>query len=473
MDLEEATTSIQELLGLFEDHLDSLLASRTAQDEVNELKGRASKLREEIAALEKSLEADIFTRFKEHETADSLVNQALEGWEKIEDPISSALQSLEIWKPTLQDDDLSRAYVEKITSAQQQTQEAALKLLREALSSMSERKIACADALEPWNRKFTAVKKEYDKYIAEAGTRRSLSLKRGKLKKKYGEVTTELEEAEQLAGQWQETWKAVLGLAQQLDAALQRRFQLRLSKARELTNLSDGVLRISVSEASDRSSTLRILRRVQSGLHTPTLQTLAENIASQHLVLLLLDPDYDCEHGIQTEQLRSLRERILSLDALRSVLKSLLRSLPEDTPLIEYRKSRGEYAPIEEVSQGQRCTALITLALLEGTTPVIIDQPEDSLDIRAVWDDIATSVRRKKSQRQFVFTTHNSTIAVAADSDTMIILEPLGTRAKKTHEGSIDLAEIKESAIQHLEGGTKAYSLRRQKYNVREERYQV
>jgi len=325
------------------------------------------------------------------------------------------------------------------------------------------------DSLKPWREEFADVKAKYDNYISETGTRKSLSSKRDGMKRRLSEVERELQEATEISGEWKSEWGKAIDIADKLDGALSDRYNARFAKAEDLTKLSEGVLRLSVEEAADSSPATQLLRSVQSGLHSKTLESLAQNVPAHRLALLLLNPNYELTSGIQDDQLEKLRHRVMSLDDRVSVLKALMSAVPEDTPLIEYRKTRSEYAPIEKVSQGQRCTALITLALLEGSAPVIIDQPEDSLDIRAVWDDIAISVRRKKHQRQFIFTTHNSTIAVAADSDCIAVLEPDGARARMTHEGSIDLHRIKESAIQHLEGGPQAYLLRRKKYNISNE----
>ena len=63
------------------------------------------------------------------------------------------------------------------------------------------------------------------------------------------------------------------------------------------------------------------------------------------------------------------------------------------------------------------------MTLSDGTFPVVIDQPEDSLDVRSVWEDMCLKVRKGKEKRQFIFTTHGSSLTVASDTDKFTIIE--------------------------------------------------
>jgi Fe-S cluster assembly ATPase SufC len=99
--------------------------------------------------------------------------------------------------------------------------------------------------------------------------------------------------------------------------------------------------------------------------------------------------------------------------------------------------------------------------------PVLIDQPEDALDIVSVWEDISKKLRKGKNARQFILTTHNSSIAVSADSDQFVILEEAGgDHGKVIAAGAIDRPEVRKAVIKRLEGGEKPYNLRSRKYNI-------
>jgi len=75
-------------------------------------------------------------------------------------------------------------------------------------------------------------------------------------------------------------------------------------------------------------------------------------------------------------------------------------------------------------------------------------------------------VRSSKETRQFIFTTHNATIAVAGDSDVFMVL---GADAEGGHlddVGAIDSEALRPAVILHLEGGPKPYRLKKAKYGT-------
>lgn len=90
------------------------------------------------------------------------------------------------------------------------------------------------------------------------------------------------------------------------------------------------------------------------------------------------------------------------------------------------------------------------MTLCEGDTPVIVDQPEDSLDIRSIWDDMCLRLRQSKRSRQFIFTTHNSSLAVASDSDKFVVLTADARRAQVAMAGAIDGEQVRQHVIDCL-----------------------
>lgn len=115
---------------------------------------------------------------------------------------------------------------------------------------------------------------------------------------------------------------------------------------------------------------------------------------------------------------------------------------------------------------GQKADALVMIALGDGTMPVVIDQPEDALDIPSIWDDICSRLRISKHARQFIFTTHNSSISVSSDSDQYVVFEVDGETGWIARSGSIDEQAIKDDVVGHLEGGYESYGLKRNKYGL-------
>lgn len=127
-----------------------------------------------------------------------------------------------------------------------------------------------------------------------------------------------------------------------------------------------------------------------------------------------------------------------------------------------------KYKEIDHLSIGQKCTALLTLILLENPYPLIIDQPEDDLDNAFIVDDIVNKLRKEKERRQFIIATHNANIPVLGDAELIVALTASANNATiETGDfGSIDDESIKEVVKNTLEGGRQAFDMRKEKYGL-------
>jgi hypothetical protein len=125
---------------------------------------------------------------------------------------------------------------------------------------------------------------------------------------------------------------------------------------------------------------------------------------------------------------------------------------------------------LEELSTGQKATAVLLLLLLESDAPLIVDQPEDDLDNRFITEGIVPRMREEKQRRQFVFSTHNANIPVLGDAELIVGLAASGeadrghARVPREHMGSIDDDPVRELVEEILEGGKEAFERRRRKY---------
>ena len=81
---------------------------------------------------------------------------------------------------------------------------------------------------------------------------------------------------------------------------------------------------------------------------------------------------------------------------------------------------------LEELSTGQKATAVLLLLLLESDAPLIVDQPEDDLDNRFITEGVVPRMRTEKRRRQFVFSTHNANIPVLGDAELILGLTASG-----------------------------------------------
>jgi predicted ATPase len=148
---------------------------------------------------------------------------------------------------------------------------------------------------------------------------------------------------------------------------------------------------------------------------------------------------------------------------------------------------------LDKMSPGKKGLVLLQLLinLSNGEWPILLDQPEDDLDNRSVYDDLVDFLKKKKIQRQIIIVTHNPNLVVGADAEETIVAnqsgQEVGRENKKFRfeyvsgalENAFELDPAQEPAIlyrkgvrQHvceiLEGGKEAFQKREQKYDFKE-----
>jgi hypothetical protein len=76
------------------------------------------------------------------------------------------------------------------------------------------------------------------------------------------------------------------------------------------------------------------------------------------------------------------------------------------------------------------------------------------------------ALRAGKERRQFIFTTHNASLAVASDSDKFLVMEGDADRGRVVFSGSMDHGPVSDEVLRYLEGGPETYQMKYRKYDV-------
>lgn len=142
-----------------------------------------------------------------------------------------------------------------------------------------------------------------------------------------------------------------------------------------------------------------------------------------------------------------------------------------------------------KMSQGKKSFVILNLILefSDDKKPVILDQPEDSLDNRAIYNDLTEYIKRKKKQRQIIIVTHNPNVVVGADAENIIVAnQHSGSTPNENGEqfdytnGALECItaedptssyilpkqSIRDHMFEILEGGRSAFEKREKKYNL-------
>ncbi|MCP5314543.1 MAG: AAA family ATPase [Chromatiaceae bacterium] len=135
---------------------------------------------------------------------------------------------------------------------------------------------------------------------------------------------------------------------------------------------------------------------------------------------------------------------------------------------------RFERVDIETLSPGTRGIVLLLLYLaidLEDDRPLIIDQPEENLDPKSIFDELVGLFRRAKQRRQIIIVTHNANLIVNTDADQVIVarcgeLRP-GHLPRITYKsGALEDPTIRHQVCDILEGGEQAFKQRAKRLGV-------
>jgi hypothetical protein len=133
---------------------------------------------------------------------------------------------------------------------------------------------------------------------------------------------------------------------------------------------------------------------------------------------------------------------------------------------------------IRKLSPGTRGIVLLLLYLAlddSDDRPLIIDQPEENLDPKSVFDELVELFIAAKNKRQVIMVTHNANLVINTDADQIIVAEagphPSGGLPPISYvSGGLENAAIRKSVCDILEGGEAAFRERARRLRVRLER---
>ncbi len=142
--------------------------------------------------------------------------------------------------------------------------------------------------------------------------------------------------------------------------------------------------------------------------------------------------------------------------------------VPKDELVVSYKPEGSKrFVPLSIASAGQKTTAILTFILAYGDVPLILDQPEDDLDNKLVYELVVKRLKIAKRHRQIIVITHNANIPVNGDAEYITSMDSDSVFVKKKYEGTLDQDEIRSEICDVMEGSEYAFSMRAHKYHLR------
>ena len=163
--------------------------------------------------------------------------------------------------------------------------------------------------------------------------------------------------------------------------------------------------------------------------------------------------------------------------------KDVLKTLTKNPFILKYDITENGIN-INNMSEGNKSFVLLELIIQLGNNefPILIDQPEDDLDNRSVYEGLVKFLKNKKKERQIIVATHNANIVVGADAENIIVANQNGVGTEnynkrqfdykngalenqtKDSNGILGKRTIQEHICEILEGGKQAFERRKRKY---------
>lgn len=219
-------------------------------------------------------------------------------------------------------------------------------------------------------------------------------------------------------------------------------------------NQNQNELRIEITFKGDREGFKSALKNDFRG--TGISDTKYQAICDAFTDYAAIIEDWIIYDGNKLKSIVTSGEYVKLEDKLRNQYGELLSKQVENKVDIYYHEKL-----LRQHSIGQRASALILFILTQDDNDIIIiDQPEDDLDNKVIYDEVITAIAQKKPYMQFIFATHNANIPVLGDSERVLVVEFQETKIDVV-QGNIDLSSTHKQIVDIMEGGKEAFDKRK------------
>ena len=139
---------------------------------------------------------------------------------------------------------------------------------------------------------------------------------------------------------------------------------------------------------------------------------------------------------------------------------------PEDLLGVRYRPDgEANFRDLDQGSPGQKTATLLAVLLQLSSDPLLLDQPEDDLDNRLIYELVVKTLKRIKRTRQVIVVTHNANVVVNADAESVMVMEYSALPAIAAL-GSIQNELVRALICLIMEGGAPALEARYRRLTI-------
>ena len=233
---------------------------------------------------------------------------------------------------------------------------------------------------------------------------------------------------------------------------------------------SDANVKFEIQKGRNRSSFIQMMKTVlgkENATIDENIEMMADLFFGRNGMTEFRKKVQEIRDGVDTKSYHArMRNAILELQP--ESFARMVYFIPEDDLRVSYRPENSKkYIPLSNASAGQKTTAILTFLLAYGDLPLLLDQPEDDLDNKLVYDLIVTRLKEAKSKRQIIVVTHNANIPVNADAEFIVSMDSESEQVAIKYEGTMDDKNVRKEICDVMEGTQFAFEMRAKKYHFR------
>jgi DNA repair ATPase RecN len=338
-------------------------------------------------------------------------------------------------------------------------------LFKEAAEALSRLGLRWQEALRPLEEELNRIKREAK---AEALDPDRLL----RLTEERTAIAPLIEELDRVEGELRALREKRGTLVETIRDRRHQEHELRRERADAIEKLLEGRLHLAVEFKGQKDEYKKQLMALLkgSGVSADAVERVAAPDATDGLVLAEAIRGGSAQVQERFGLTPAMAERLVKwLTDDESRLFELETVIPGDALRVDLRVE-GVPRPLDRLSPGQRATAILLLLFALQGRVLVLDQPEDDLDNRFVYEDIVQILREQKGltdtrrRRQIIAATHNPNIPVIGDAELVLALEAREGRAQAIGRASIDDRGIRELVKTIMEGGEEAFQRRAEKY---------
>ncbi|MEX0643115.1 MAG: AAA family ATPase [Pirellulales bacterium] len=300
--------------------------------------------------------------------------------------------------------------------------------------------------------------------IAKHDQAQGVATERSDLEKKHNDLLAKERKRTELQQQLKTLYQERADLTEHLRELWNRRFKQRQEVAQWINDGATSPIRVQIDQCGDTSDYLSALAAWMKGTvgqYNVAARKIAQYVPPSELARLVAEGRAD-ELQAQAELGDSQVPKVIEALGRLEVQLQLDTIELADMPRIELLDGE-EWKNSLQLSTGQKCTTILPILLLESDNPLLVDQPEDNLDNRYIYDTVVQAIHRVKQQRQIILITHNPNIPVLGEASAVYVLTSDGERSRLANCGCVDTC--KSEIINLLEGGKEAFVRRKERYD--------